>query len=243
MQRYFVSNIVDGHLELDKDQIRHIEKVMRMQVGDQVTACFNDEVFLCEIKAFNPLDVVVVNKLDEDHELKNPVTLLYCLPKGDKLDLVLQKATELGVSEIILVQSERCVAKIKKEDVEKKLTRFRTILTEASEQSKRNKIPVIEKIIDYKDISKFHFDHAYIAYENSTDETFYESLMKVKDNESIAVLVGSEGGFSPKEVDYAISNGYHSISLGKRILRSETAAIFSLSAISFILERGEEDAR
>ena len=239
MQRYFVSSIEDKKVILDKDQIRHIEKVMRMKTGDQITACFNNEVYLCEIKGFNPLDVEVISKLDEDHELKNPVTLLYCLPKGDKLDLVLQKACELGVSEIILVQSERCVAKIKKEDEAKKLLRFNTILTEASEQSKRSKIPTCNKIIDYKDIGKYHFDHAYIAYENSTDETFYSSLMNVKDGESIAVLVGSEGGFSPKEVDKAVQEGYHSISLGKRILRSETAAIFSLSAICFILERGE----
>jgi 16S rRNA (uracil1498-N3)-methyltransferase len=239
MQRYFVNLIEDNKVILDKDQIRHIEKVMRMQTGDKITVCYNNEVYLCEIKGFNPLVIETISKIDEDHELKNHVTLLYCLPKGDKLDLVLQKACELGVSEIILVQSERCVAKIKKEDEAKKIARFKTILTEASEQSKRSKIPTLDKIIDYKDIGKYHFDHAYIAYENSTDETFYSSLMNIKDGESIAVLVGSEGGFSPKEVEKAIESGYQSISLGKRILRSETAAIFSLSAISFILERGE----
>ena len=224
-------------VELDKDQVHHITRVMRMKEHDQITCAFEGNIFLCEVSSLDPLEVKVLEKLDEDNELKNDVTLLYCLPKGDKLDLVLQKATELGVKEIILVQSERCVAKIKKEDEARKLVRFNTIVKEASEQSKRSIVPEVSKIINYKDIDKYHFDHSFIAYENEKDETFFHQLEQIKEHESIGVLVGSEGGFSPKEVDYAKECGYTSVSLGKRILRSETACFYALSTIGFMLER------
>lgn len=237
MQRYFVENIVDNRVSLTKDQEHHIVKVMRMSKGDKITCVFASKVHLCEVISTNPLQVDVVEELDENNELDVNVTLLYCLPKGDKLDLVLQKATELGVKEIILVQSERCVAKIKKEDETRKLVRFNTIVKEASEQSKRNIVPEISKIIQYKDIAKYKFDHMFIAYENEKDETYYSKLEKVEKGQSLGILIGSEGGFSSKEVEYAISQGYTSISLGKRILRSETAVFYALSAISFVVER------
>lgn len=237
MQRYFVDQINDGNVVLTKEQEHHILKVMRMKENEQITCVNKGKVFLCEIISINPLEVKVVKELNEDNELKNKVTLLYCLPKGDKLDLVLQKATELGVYEIILVQSERCVAKIKKEDEGRKLERFNKIVLEASEQSKRSMVPLVDKIISYKDISKYSFDHQFIAYENEKEDSFYSELLNVKPGESIGILIGSEGGFSIKEVDFAKENNYHSISLGKRILRSETAVFYALSAIGFYLER------
>lgn len=236
MQRYFVNEIKDNKLVLDKDQVHHIVNVMRMRVGDKVSAVCDKEVYLCEVTSSSPLVVEIKENLHENHELDNEVVLLYCLPKGEKLELVIQKATEIGVSEIILVQSERCVAKITKENKDKKLVRFNKIAQEASEQSKRNIVPTINKVIDYKDIKNYKFDHMYIAYENENQNFFKDELTKVKKNESVAILVGSEGGFSEKEVEYASNLGYQSVSLGKRILRSETAAIFALSCISFMLE-------
>lgn len=237
MQRYFVEKIIDNEVVISKDQEHHIVKVMRMRVGDQITCVNEGKVYLCEISSTLPLIIKVKEELLENNELDVKVTLLYCLPKGDKLDLVLQKATELGVSEIILVQSERCIAKIKKEDETRKLARFNQIVKEASEQSKRCKIPVVEKIIQYKDIASFKFDHQFIAYENEKEETFFEKLQNVQKGQSIGILIGSEGGFSLKEVEFAKENNYHSISLGKRILRSETAVFYALSVISFITER------
>ncbi|MDD6302825.1 MAG: RsmE family RNA methyltransferase [Bacillales bacterium] len=237
MQRYFVNEIKDNYVILDKEQAHHIVNVMRMKIGDYISCVFQKSVYLCKINSINPLKVEIEEDLRENHELNNPIILLYCLPKGEKLELVIQKATEIGVSEIILIQSERCIAKINKENKDKKLARFNKIALEASEQSKRNIVPLINKVIDYKQIKDYKFDHMFIAYENEKQNFFKEQLMKVKENESVAVLVGSEGGFSKQEVEYACSLGYQSISLGKRILRSETAAIFSLSCISFMLER------
>ncbi len=236
MQRYFVDEINGNSPVFNKDQVHHIVNVMRMKVNDQITISYNNEAFLCEIKNVNPLKVDIIENLHEEHELKNNVTLLYCLPKGEKLDLVVQKATELGVHEIVLVQSERCIAKITKENKDKKLVRLNKIALEASEQSKRTFVPIIEKVMNYKDLSKLDFDHKFIAYENEDDTTFKEQLEAIKENESIAVLVGAEGGFSVKEVEDAKSWGYKSVSLGRRILRSETAVFYALTAIGFVLE-------
>lgn len=237
MQRYFVNDIINDEVVFEKDQIHHIVNVMRMRVNDRITVVNNGEAYLATLISTNPLKVEVIENLNEDHELKNHITLLYCIPKGEKLDLVVQKATELGVGEIILVQSERCIAKITKENKEKKLLRFNKIALEASEQSKRTKVPTIDKVIDYKDISKFKFDHSFIAYEDEGEISFKEKIEKIKEGETIGIIIGSEGGFSKKEVEYAVSNGYDSISLGKRILRSETAVFYALTSFSLILER------
>ena len=237
MQRYFVKEIVRDEVVFEKDQIHHIVNVMRMRVNDQITVVSNGEAFLATINSTNPLVVKLIENLHEEHELKNDVTLLYCIPKGEKLDLVIQKATELGVSEIILVQSERCIAKITKENKEKKLIRFNKIALEASEQSKRTRVPLIDKVIDYKDISKFTFDHSFIAYEDEGEISFKEKIEQIKEGETIGIIIGSEGGFSRREVDYAIEKGYQSVSLGKRILRSETAVFYALASFGLILER------
>lgn len=236
MQRYFIEEMDNGRPLFSKDQIHHIVNVMRMRSGDKITIVYQNEAFLCELTNNNPLEVKLIENLNEDHELHNNVTLLYCLPKGEKLELVVQKATELGVSEIILVQSERCIAKITKENKDKKLLRLNKIALEASEQSKRTKVPVIKEVISYKELSKFHFDHQFIAYENEGELSFKARLEQVKENESIGVLIGSEGGFSISEVEKAKDIGYISVSLGKRILRSETAVFYALSTIGFVLE-------
>jgi len=237
MQRYFVKDIVNDEVIFEKDQIHHIVNVMRMRVNDQITVVYNGEAFLVALESTNPLKVKIIENLHEDHELNNHITLLYCIPKGEKLDLVIQKATELGVSEIILVQSERCIAKITKENKEKKLLRFNKIALEASEQSKRTIVPIIDKVVDFKDISKFKFDHSFIAYEDEGEISFKDKIEQIKEGETIGIIIGSEGGFSRKEVDYAILNNYQSISLGKRILRSETAVFYSLTSFALLLER------
>ena len=233
MQRYFIEG---NDFNLNSEQIKHIVKVMRMEKDDEIEVVFNNECFICKIVDTTPFRIEKVRKLDNSPELNVDITLLYCLPKGDKLDLVIQKATEIGVKNIVLVQSSRCVCKFKKEDFDKKITRFKKIATEASEQSHRLVIPEIKDIIDYKDINKYHFDYSYIAYENEKNGTFIKDLKEVKKGQSIGIIIGSEGGFSLQEVEYAVKCGYKSVTLGKRILRSETACIYALSVISYLLE-------
>lgn len=234
MQRYFIDkNFKD--ITFTNEQIKHIVKVMRMDINDLIEVVFAERCYICKITSINPFEVEKVNEITSSPELNVDITLLYCLPKGDKLDLVIQKATEIGVKKIILVQSSRCVTKYKKEDFKRKIERFNKIITEASEQSHRFICPEIVDIINFKDIKNYKFDHSFIAYENERTISL-NSLNNFKKNESIGIIIGSEGGFDKEEVEYAESKGYTSISLGKRILRSETACIYALSVIAFLTE-------
>lgn len=234
MQRYFVDKEKENFIFTDED-IFHIQKVMRMNVNDQIEIV-NDEIcYLCKIISFNPFNIEVIKILDEKRELDIDVTLLYCLPKGEKLDLVIQKATELGVKEIIGVESSRTIVHFDEKKINNKLERFNKIIKEASEQSHRLIVPTFNKIMKYDEAIKLNFDYKFIAYEGEAknENTFASLLKEVKPNSKVAILVGAEGGFSEDEVKKANMNKYQNVSLGKRILRSETAAIYSLAVIAY----------
>lgn len=237
MQRYFLKEI-DGKFLLDEEDIFHIEKVMRARVEDHFEIVDEDTVKEVKIVALKPLtyDVISTRPIQKN---SHPITLFYCLPKGDKMELVLQKATELGIQNVYGVISERTIVRLEKKDQEKKKIRYQRIMKEASEQCLRDDISSFQGIIDFKELAQYHFDHMFIAYEGEKGKTgdFYQEILNIQENETISILVGAEGGFSKEEVQYAISLGYHSISLGKRILRSETAAIASVAFLSMLLER------
>jgi 16S rRNA (uracil1498-N3)-methyltransferase len=236
MQRYFAKKI-NENIILSENDIFHIQKVMRSKIGDKFQVVVDNEAFYAEITSFNPFSFKIIEKINNSPELDGYIRLLYCLPKGEKLDLVIQKAVELGVKEIVLVNSSRCVRKIDEKDKDKKLSRFNKIIKEASEQCKRVELMKLEDIIDYKDINKYNADKSFIAYENSDEQlsSLYEDFKDINDK-TINILIGSEGGFSIEEVEYAIKCGYKSISLGKRILRSETSCFYALSLLSFFME-------
>lgn len=237
MQRYFVKKIND-EIVFESSDIFHIEKVMRMKINDCIEVVFNNELYLAKIISFTPvLKVELTEKINNDSELEVYIRLLYCIPKGEKLDLVIQKATELGVDEIVLVNSSRCIAKINDNNCFKKIERFNKIIKEASEQSKRLKLMKLDTIINFDEINKFNADLSLIAYEKENSSTKkIKDYLENKEIKSINVLIGAEGGFSEDEVDYAIKNGFKSISLGKRILRSETACFYLLSLLSYYSE-------
>ncbi len=238
MQRYFVEINDSNEVIFSKEDIFHISKVMRMKVNDEIEIVNDSKLYLAKITSFNPsLKVQIIKEIDRKTELDTYIRLLYCIPKGEKLDLVIQKACELGVDEIVLVNSSRCVAKIDKNNVNKKIERFSKIIKEASEQSKRLKFMKLSDVIDYKDINKYDADLSLIAYEKEDPKvSSLKKILEEKEYKIINVLVGAEGGFSEEEVDYAIKNGYKSISLGRRILRSETACFYLLSILSYYAE-------
>lgn len=238
MQRYFVNGDKNNFSFFEGD-IFHIQKVMRFKENDLLEIVLLEKVYLAKINSINPLEVSIVKELEENRELNNDITLLYCLPKGDKLDLVIQKATELGVKRIVGVISSRTIVKIDEKDKKRKLERFNKIIKEAAEQSKRTCMPKFIDIIDYKKIDHYLSSHNFIAYEGEAlnNGTLFDDLNKINRNESISILVGSEGGFSISEVNYASDIGFKSVSLGNLILRSETAAIYFLSVLSFMLRR------
>lgn len=237
MQRYFASSYLNNVITLSSDDIFHISKVMRMKIGEHFECVANDELFECEITSFSPFSFKITAKVQQNHEICGYIRLLYCIPKGEKIDLVIQKATELGVNEIVLINSERSVAKIEKDKKEKKLERFNKIVKEASEQCKRNKFLKITDVINFNEISNYKADINLLAYEKSDqnlDEV--EKMLHLAKGKTINVIVGAEGGISPKELEICQNNNYEIISLGKRILRSETACFYILSLLSFYMD-------
>ena len=237
MQRYFASIDHQYFVHLSKEDEHHVCYVMRMKKGDEIEVVDNAHLFLCRIDSFNPLTISVIHEIANDVEIKEDITLLFALTKGDKIDLVLQKATELGVKKVALIESERTVVNYEGKDIDKKLERFKKIMKEASEQSHRLIVPELLGVYNLKNLpSNLLSDLNYVAYEkdaNHIDEAF-QGLEKGK---SISILIGPEGGFSEQEINHLTTQGFIRTSLGKRILRAETAAIYALSVIGYLLEK------
>ncbi len=238
MQRYFGS-IVDHKVLLNNDDIHHLLKVMRVHINDEIEVVSDEIPFLCVIKSLKPLEIVVKKQIHEKRELDNKVTLICALLKGDKLNFVLQKATELGVYEIVLLASDRTIIKSKDFDSSHKLERYNRILKEASEQCHRNKIPLMYRLISIDDLGKIKGDVKMIAYEQEAGKTdsFFAQIKKIGKDDRVNIVIGPEGGFTDKEIEIAKNNGYVPVSLGRRILRAETASLYALSVISAFLER------
>lgn len=241
MQRYFIK----GNLEekndfiVEEDQKKHIEKVMRCKNGDKVI-CIDDfsHVYLCEIKDVHQGILTKSEMLEEDHELDIDVTLIYGLPKSDKFEFVLQKSTELGVNRIVPFLSKRSIIKTDKKTFSKKYERFNRILKEAAEQSYRLKVPTLEPLVTMKELKDYLSDVNLVAYEEASKAGEKSHLQKalMSDYNSITIIVGPEGGFDQSEIDYMKSLGIVECSLGKRILRSETAPLYMLSVIGYTRE-------
>ena len=235
MQRYF-ADITNNRVLLSKEDEHHITHVMRMRVGEQFEVVSSSRLYVCEIVNLSPLEVKIVEEKEEDVELSIPVTLFFALAKGDKIDLVIQKATELGIHRIVLFKSRRCIVNFEEKDIAKKLARYQKIAKEASEQCHRLIVPEILGVVDLKGIKPYLQDINYLAYEKEAGSTT-ESFTGLETAKSVSVMIGSEGGFDEDEVDYLVKEGFSLVSLGKRILRCETAAIYALSVLSYKLEK------
>jgi len=241
MQQYFAKDKVNNNFVLDDQDLFHIEKVMRMKDNDSIYVVYNEIAYESIVK-FNKgklfvecgRETVINNELDCD------ITLVYGLPKGDKFEFVVQKATELGVTTIVPYAASRSVSVISKDKESKKLERWNKIAKEASEQSKRNKLVKVEKICDEDTILNYKSKLNLVAYEDVSNEgcnKLFNLLSKKYD--SITLVVGPEGGFEQREIDNLVNNGFEVVSLGKRILRSETAPLFLMSIISYMYECGD----
>ena len=238
MQRYF-GKIIGRQVLLEDDDIFHLTRVMRAKVGEKIEVVNEGVVYLAQINRFKPLEIDVVRRLKENNELPNNIILIAALLKGEKMDLVLQKATELGVSEIVLLQTERTIVKFKKDEKEVKMKRFNLILKEAAEQSRRSIVPHLFRVITLDHLSDIDADVKMIAYEEEAGPTnsFNKIVDAIKPGQKVAVLIGPEGGFAEHEVEIAIGYGFKKVSLGKRILRAETASFYVLSVIANRLEK------
>ena len=231
MQQYFINSklTVGEKVALAKETLHHIKTVLRKKDGYTFRMIDEDKrAYL--LKLVND-EAEVLQELIEDSELDVDVTVVLALIKNDKFDFALQKLTELGVSRIVPYAAERSVIKIN--DEKKKLERYRKIVTEASEQSHRLVVPEITSVAHINDLKEYLSDYNYVAYEK--DKGHYIDYLKI-DN-SVTVIIGPEGGFSPNEIEKIESLGYLPRSLGKRILRAETAALYVMSNIGGARER------
>lgn len=244
MQRYFIKNDYKQNdiIMADDSMYKHITKVMRMENGEHVICIDEDQnVFLCEILDIKQGLLQIKEKLEEDNELDVDVTLVYGLPKSDKFEFVIQKATELGVKRIVPLRAARSIVKMDEARFKKKKERFERIAQEASEQCHRSMIPEITPPIQLGQLDDYLSEVNVVAYEeeskNGEHHAFKEALDQL--HHSITIIVGPEGGFDLQEVEKMKDMGVVACSIGNRILRSETAPLYMLSVIGYRRELGD----
>ena len=239
MHKFFVEDnqINNEKIIIKDDDYNHIVNVLRMKKGDSILVTNKDskETFNCKIEEINSKEVIcnVLNKENKKVELDVNIDIFQGLPKADKMEYIIQKCVELGVHKIVPVNMKYCIAKIKDED--KKNIRWNKISEVASKQSKRDIIPKIEKAISISTLCSEikNYDLAIVAYENEDNITLKDVLKDNSKIKNIAVIVGPEGGISTDEVEKLKENGAKIVSLGNRILRTETAPIAILSMMVY----------
>ena len=246
MPRFFVrQNQVDGdNITILGEDAHHIARSLRMAVGDEVTVCdMQGNEYQCRITDFYSDEQVTVNILNmKSSENESPVfiRLFQALPKGDKLDTVIQKAVECGASEIIPFESERCIVRIRQEGEDKKSERRNRIASEAAKQSGRSVLPLVKHSISFSEMldRACESEAVLFCYEGDGTEPLGRLLdgMKGAFPKSISIVIGSEGGFSLAEVEKARASGLIPVGLGKRILRTETASGFVLGCLCYEFE-------
>ena len=242
MPRFFVKTeqIKNDTINIIGEDVKHIKNVLRKQIGDILEICNQEtgKAYKCEI---TKIDEIITNKILEELENQEDnikIDIYQGLPKADKMELIIQKAVELGANAIIPVDMKRCVVKIEPKDEKKKIERWQKIAESAAKQSGRNEIPEIRNIVKIQDIIKFKYDLILVAYENEKENTLKKELLKLKEYKkvNIAIVIGPEGGLEEKDVELLKQNGAKVVTLGNRILRTETVALSMLSIIRYELE-------
>lgn len=248
MYRFFVpeENIRESEILITGDDVNHIKNVLRMTLGEKVVVSAGKGIdYFCCISKFGENGVCLERLEDKPaiSELPIRITLFQSLPKKDKMELIIQKAVELGAAEIVPVSSRRCVVKLDEKKAQKKLARWRAIAEAAAKQSGRGKIPEIAEIMDFESALSYAktMEMRLIPYELCEDMAgSVTAMQEAAGKKSVGVFIGPEGGFERSEVERAIDSGAMPISLGKRILRTETAGMTVLSVMMFLSEAEQE---
>lgn len=245
MHHFFVSenNISDELIRITGDDVNHIKNVLRMKIGEGVL--ISDGIggeYTCSIQEITEEEIVarIEDYQAEGRELPVDIYLFQGLPKSDKMELIIQKAVELGVKAVVPVDTKRAVVKLDKKKEESKIKRWQAISESAAKQSKRGIIPEVLNVMTFKEAINFvsDFETKVIPYENCKDMgTAKEMISGIKENTKVAIFIGPEGGFCETEIEYALEKNVTPISLGKRILRTETAGLAILSVIMFNVEK------
>lgn len=243
MDRFFVEkknvNLENNTCIIEGEDVKHISKVLRCRVGEELEICDNDNnEYICEITNIDKSEVQlnIIDKVDIKRESDLKIKVYQGLPKGPKMEMILQKLTEVGVDEIILVQTKRTVVKVEDKKEDKKIERWERIIYEAAKQSKRGKIPKLRGILSFKEaLSDMGKNDLNIApYENERTKSIKQAI-KGQDINNIGIFVGPEGGFEDTEIKDIEDIGGQSVSLGPRILRTETASLVASSIVLYEL--------
>lgn len=247
MHHFFVTenqiNKEEREIMITGSDVNHIINVLRMKTGEELLVSDgNGNDYIGKIKSSSDKDKVLVDITDEKYEgceLLSKIYLFQGLPKSDKMEMIIQKAVELGVYEIIPVATKRAVVKLdeKKEGV--KLKRWKGISESAAKQSRRSIIPEVKRVMSFKEAINYAktLDINLIPYENYKDMSETKKVIrKIEKGMSIGIFIGPEGGFDETEIELAEELGINRISLGKRILRTETAGLMIVSVLMFNLE-------
>ena len=234
MQRYFAKSKKDNQFLLEEKDYHHIKNVMRYHIGDNIEVIYDNKLYICNIKNITPLMLETIECIDQNNELNIDITIAISLVNEQKLDIILQKITELGVSNIIPIKTERSIIKLDDKKMTNKLIRWQTICKEASEQSKRTKIPKGHNVMSLKELTNIDNKLKLLCSTSNGTKPINDYLT---DNiKEILFVIGPEGGFSETEEEFLLTKGFLPVSLGKRILRVETAAIYVASIINFRYE-------
>ncbi|WP_314349711.1 16S rRNA (uracil(1498)-N(3))-methyltransferase [Granulicatella elegans] len=246
MQRYFINQVVQSvgeKISVLKDQEHHMVKVMRMNIEESCEVVDEKEqLYVAKITQLSPLELTIEEYKEQNVELPIDVTIFVGLSKGDKLETIVQKATELGVHTIVPVEMKRNMVKWTKDKSQKKIERLQKIAQEAAEQSHRLHVPKVLDLMTLKEsvILAKQSTKALVAFEEVAKEgeaaVFLQTLTSLQKGDSIAFYFGPEGGFDLQEIEYLNSQKVHSCALGPRILRAETAPMYALAAVSYHFE-------
>lgn len=242
MFQFFVEpeQIKTEEVRITGSDVNHIKNVLRMRIGEEVRISDQQgQDFLCEITCFEEEQVILkIRKECEGTEPSVKITLFQGLPKGDKMELVIQKGVELGVSEIVPVAMQNCVVKLDAKKAENKRVRWQAIAESAAKQSKRSLIPQVKPLCSFQEAVAYAktMDVPLFPYEQERGMAHTrEVFRKIKKGDSIGIFIGPEGGFSSKEIEM-VRDEMEIISLGSRILRTETAGLAVLAMLIYEME-------
>lgn len=237
MHRFFIPQLYTAEMTIKDVDARHISKVLRMQPGDKLQIVSDDGVTaIAEIVSVQADSVVVkcLEKLAESHEPSVKITLAQGLAKGEKMDFIIQKAVEMGASSIVPVAMEHSVVRLEGAKADKKVERWQKIAEAAAKQSKRDIIPQVQPVQTMQQmLANNDLQHKIIAYECEDRLGLKTALQSCDNLQELLLIIGPEGGISEFELEMARKNGAVPVSLGKRILRAETAGVVALSAILY----------
>lgn len=244
MHHFFVTpnQVKSGEIWIEGTDVNHIKNVLRMKEGEELEVSDGNGItYLCTLVSVTGEQVraTIQEEVQRDTELPSKIYLFQGLPKADKMELIIQKAVELGVYEVVPVATKRAVVKLDDKKAAKKVERWNSIAEGGAKQSGRNVIPQVQEVMSFKNALEYakDLDVLLIPYELAEGmKKTREFIEEIRPGQSVGIFIGPEGGFEVSEVESAMQYGAKPITLGKRILRTETAGLTTLSILMYHLE-------